>query len=374
MAAKTIGIVGAGTMGSGIAANIARHGFPVRLADASQDAVDRAKSTARAFYAKQVERGRMTDADANAAENGIEGGTELAALAECDLVIEAVFERIDVKAALYGRLNGILAPGAILATNTSCLRVGALAESVERPERFLGMHYFNPPAINPIVEVVRGEMTQPAAVEAALALCAATDKKAVNCRDSSGFALNRFFCPYVNEAVRLHDDGLGTPSEIDRVACETFGAAAGPFVVINLVGSRVLLHSQENLQPLGPFYAPAKSVERVGREQGRWDIGDPSAADPSAADPSRDRAIAERMMGATFLAVLQELDEDVAAPADIDMGARLALKFGKPPCAEMDALGRDEVARLIEAPCRRYRVAPPASLARVGRLTQGERR
>jgi 3-hydroxybutyryl-CoA dehydrogenase len=363
MTVTKVGIVGAGTMGSGIATNIAQHGFPVRLVDMSQEMIDAALAKARAFYAKQVERGRMSAADAAAAGDGLTGGTELAPLADCDLVIEAVFERIDIKAELYGKLNGILRADAILATNTSCLRVGALAEPVDRPERFLGLHYFNPPAINPIVEVVRGDATAPATVEAALAFCAATGKQAVSCRDSSGFALNRFFCPYVNEAVRLFDDGMGTPFEIDRVACDVFGAAAGPFVVINLVGSQVLLHAQDNLRPLGDFYTPAASVERVGQAKGQWEIGDPSPP-----DGDRDRAIAERLMGATFLPVLQELDEKVASPGDIDMGATLALKFGKPPCAVMDALGGDEVARLIEVPCRRYGAAPPKSLKRVGQL------
>lgn len=363
MTVRKVGIVGAGTMGSGIATNIAQHGFPVRLVDMSQEMVDAALVKARDFYTKQTERGRMSAADAAAAGEALTGGTDLAPLADCDLVIEAVFERFEIKADLYGKLNGILPTETILATNTSCLRVGALAAPVDRPERFLGMHYFNPPAINPIVEVVRGATTAPATVDAALAFCTATGKQVVNCRDSSGFALNRFFCPYVNEAVRLFDDGLGTPFEIDRVACDVFGAAAGPFVVINLVGSQVLLHSQDNLRPLGEFYTPAASVERVGQEQGLWEIGDPS---PS--DVARDTAIAERLMGATFLPVLQELDEDVAAPGDIDLGAKLALKFGKPPCAVMDALGGDEVGRLIDAPCRRYGVAPPKSLERVGRL------
>ncbi len=363
MAVSRVGIVGAGTMGSGIATNIAQHGFPVRLVDTGQEMIDGAIAKARAFFAKQKERGRMTADEVAVAADALSGGTELAALADCDLVIEAVFERIDIKAELYEKLNGILPGESILATNTSCLRVGALSEPVDRPERFLGMHYFNPPAINPIVEVVRGEATAPATVEAALAFCAATGKKSVSCRDSSGFALNRFFCPYVNEAVRIFDDGMGTPFEIDRVASDVFGAAAGPFVVINLVGSQVLLHSQDNLRQLGDFYTPAPSVERVGREQGRWEIGDPSPP-----DEVRDAAIAERLMGATFLPVLQELDEDVASPGDIDMGAKLALKFGKPPCAVMDTLGAGEVARLIEAPCRRYGVTPPKSLKRVGRL------
>ncbi|MGH6913319.1 MAG: 3-hydroxyacyl-CoA dehydrogenase family protein [Geminicoccales bacterium] len=250
-----------------------------------------------------------------------------------------------------------------MATNTSCLQVAALARSVDRPERFLGMHYFNPPAVNPIVEVVRGEETDPSAIDAALAFCKATAKMPVLCRDSSGFALNRFFCPYINEAVRIRDDGIATPFEIDRVACDVFGAAAGPFVVINLVGSRVVLHAQSNLVALGGFYAPAKSVVGVGEQAGSWRIGDPSPP-----DAARDAAVADRLMGATFLALLQELDGEVAKPADIDLGARHAFKFGKPPCGLMDTLGRAAVERLVRPFCESYDAAVPHSLARVGRL------
>jgi 3-hydroxybutyryl-CoA dehydrogenase len=363
MAVKKVGVVGAGTMGSGIATNIAQHGFPVQLVDVGAAQVDAALAKAHDFYRRQAERGRMSDADAAAAGGRLRGGTDLGALAGCDLVIEAVFEQEDVKAELYGRLVPDLAPGCLVATNTSCLQVGVLARSVDRPERFLGMHYFNPPSVNPIVEVVRGERTAPSAIDTALAFCTATQKMPVLCRDSSGFALNRFFCPYINEAVRLYDDGIATPFEIDRVACDVLGAAAGPFVVINLVGSRVVLHAQSNLVALGRFYAPAASVVRVGEQAGSWEIGEPSPP-----DPARDKAVADRLMGAAFLALLQELDEAVAAPADIDLGARHAFKFGKPPCALMDALGRAEVERMLRPFCETYGAAVPHSIARVGRL------
>lgn len=363
MTVKKVGVVGAGTMGSGIATNIAQHGYPVHIVDVGASQVEGALAKARVFYQRQAERGRMSAAEAAAAADRLRGGTELDALGGCDLVIEAVFEQLDIKAELYGRLIPRLTPGCLVATNTSCLQVGALALSVDRPERFLGMHYFNPPSVNPVVEVVRGEKTAPSAIDAALAFCTATEKMPVLCRDSSGFALNRFFCPYINEAVRIYDDGIATPFEVDRVACDVLGAAAGPFVVINLVGSRVVLHAQSNLVALGSFYAPAKSVVRVGEQAGSWEIGDPSPP-----DSARDKAVADRLMGATFLALLQELDEEVAAPADIDLGARHAFKFGKPPCGLMDALGRKEVERMLRPFCETYGAAVPRSLSRVGRL------
>jgi 3-hydroxybutyryl-CoA dehydrogenase len=365
MTIKRVGVVGAGTMGSGIATNVAQHGYSVQMVDVGQSQVDAALAKARKFYAGSVERGRMTAADAEAAGARLEGSTDLATLAGCDLVIEAVFERMDIKAELYSKLLPHLDPACLVATNTSCLKVTALAEHVTRPERFLGMHYFNPPAVNPIIEVVRGEKTDPEAIETALEFAQATKKIPVACRDSSGFALNRFFCPYINEAVRLYDDGIATPFEVDRVACDVFGAAAGPFVVLNLVGSRVMYDAQQNLQDLGKFYDPAKSVVSVGTDGGTWDIGEPSAP-----DAARDGTIADRLEGALFLALLQELDEDVATPVDIDLGARHAFKFGKPPCGLMDSMGAVAVEKVVKPLCEKYGADVPRSISRVGKLIE----
>ena len=363
MPIETVAVIGAGTMGSGIAISLAQNGMAAHLVDVSEDSVDRAIAGAAKFYARNVEKGRMSAADAEAAAARVTGGTALEAAADADLVIEAVFERLDLKAELYGKLNPIVAADTLVATNTSCLMVSGLAEHVDNPGRFLGLHYFNPPAINPIVEVVRGEQTDAAAIEAAVEFCNATRKKPILCKDSYGFALNRFFCPYSNEAVRLVEEGLGTPARIDRVAQEMMAVAAGPFVVMNLVGMQTMAHAVENLAPHGPFYMPAGKVREMGADNATWEIGEPPAADEAA-----DRAIADRLWGATFLAVLEELDEEVADPAEIDMGAGLALRFGKAPCVTMDTMGRDEVERLVAPYCRQYNADMPASLARVGDL------
>ena len=231
------------------------------------------------------------------------------------------------------------------------------------PTRFLGLHYFNPAAINPIVEVVRGERTAQDIIERCVDFCRATSKKSILCKDSYGFALNRFFCPYSNEAVRLLEEDLGSPAQIDRVAQETLGIAAGPFLVMNLVGMQTMAHAAANLEPHGPFYAPSANVKEMGKSNGKWEIGEAPAPDADA-----DTRIADRLWGAIFLPVLQELDEDVASPAEIDMGAGLALRFGKAPCATMDAMGRDEVSRIIGYYCERYSIEAPKSLSRIGSL------
>lgn len=361
---ETVGIVGAGTMGGGIALNLAQHGFRVLLTDARPAAVDMAITGASAFWARAVEKGRMTAADAEAAEERLVGVASLRALAPSDLVIEAVFEDFDLKARLFGELSGAVRDDAMVATNTSCLKVGDLARAMTRPERFLGLHYFSPAAVNPIVEVVMGEATAPATVDAALALCAASGKQALRCRDSYGFAINRFFCPYTNEAARALDAGLGSTGEIDAVAREVLGAAAGPFVVMNLIKPRINLHAIRNLAPLGPFYAPAAAMVAAGDDGRSFEITE--GALPTG---ERRAAIADRLLRGCFLPVLQALDEQVAEPSAFDLGAREALKFGIGPCALMDRLGAAEVERIVGPALRSYGISRPSSLNRIGSLS-----
>ncbi len=278
-------------------------------------------------------------------------------------MIEAVFEEFSVKEDLYKRLNGVLSDTAVLATNTSALKVSELAEGFEDPSRFLGLHYFNPAAINPIVEVVRGAKTDPAVFDRALAFCQETAKKPIACKDHYGFAINRFFVPYGNEAIRLMDEGIGTPAQIDRVARECLEVAAGPFAVMNLVKPKIMYHAEQHLTPYGAFYQLAATLKERGDSDYTFEIGEDASGDEAT-----DQTIADMLRAAVFFPILQEIDEDVADPADIDMGAALALRFGKEPCRLMDELGRDEVRRLVALITETFGHEMPASVERVGRL------
>lgn len=159
------------------------------------------------------------------------------------------------------------------------------------------------------------------------------------------------------------DEGVGTPAQIDRVAQDCLGVAAGPFVVMNLVKPKIMFHAQRNLGPHGAFYAIADTLAAKGDSDYTFDVGEDASGSAES-----DAVIADRLRAATFFPVLQELDEDVATPADIDMGAGLALRFGKAPCELMDSLGKDEVARIVGHVTETYGHAMPASLAKVGSL------
>ncbi len=363
MTFSKVGIIGAGTMGSGIATSLGQQGVSVVLMDMTDAAVERGLGAAKKFYDRAAEKGKMTQDAAEAAYGGITGTTDLAALSSCDLIIEAVFEELGVKQDLFGRLNPHLSADTVVATNTSALRVSELAESVDNPARFLGLHYFNPAAINPIVEVVKGEKTDDAIFDRCVQFIRDTAKKPIPCKDSYGFAINRFFVPYGNEAVRLMDEGVGTTAQIDRVAQECMGVAAGPFLVMNLVKPKIMFHAQRNLGPHGAFYAIAKTLADKGDSDYEFEIGDDASGSAET-----DAVIADRLRAAAFFPVLQSLDEGVASASDIDMGAGLALRFGKAPCELMDELGRDETARIIGLVTDTYGHDTPASLDQVGSL------
>ena len=360
---RTIGVIGAGTMGSGIATALARCGRDVTLVDATTTAARRGVETACGFYDLAVEKGKMTRAEADVAVARLHATAEIAALRDCDLIIEAVFETFEIKTSVLRRLNDVVAAAAVIATNTSALRVSDLATVVDGPARFLGLHYFNPAPINPVVEVVRGEQTDPEIYERCLAFCRETGKTPIACKDSFGFAINRFFIPYGNEAVRLLDEGVGTAAQIDRVAEACLSADSGPFVVMNLVKPRIMYNAQCSLAPHGPFYA----LSRTFAEHRDADYAFPIEED-SAGSAAADARISDRLRGAVFFTVLQELDEGVASAADIDAGAVLALRFRTPPCQAMDALGPEEVARVVHETIAPYGQAAPRSLERVGRL------
>ncbi len=363
MSFKKIGIIGAGTMGSGIATTIALQNIAVHLVDTTQASVDQAIVNATKFYNRAVEKSKLTIDAADKALSLLSVSTELETLKDCDLIIEAIFEEFNVKKELFTKLNAIIDDTVVVATNTSCLQVSDLAETINNPSRFLGLHYFNPAAINPIVEVVRGKKTDIKVFKKCMQFCIMTAKKPLACKDSYGFAINRFFVPYANEAVRLYDEGIGSMAQIDRIARECLGLAAGPFLVMNLVKPRIMYHAQINLAAHGAFYGLSDTLAKNGDSDYIFEIGD----DDSGNDKD-DAIIADRLTAAALFPVLQSLDEGVATAADIDMGASLALRFGKTPCKLIDDLGVSEVERIVGLIVNKYDHNMPKSVYKAGSI------
>lgn len=349
-----ITICGAGTMGGGIAIGCLAAGLDVTVLDTSEAALDRLRTRVAAHLVRQIDKGRIS-ADAAATQTArLAVSRDLASASTADLVIEAVFEDLEIKRALFRALAPHLSDTALVATNTSALRVADLAASLPLPARFLGLHYFSPAEVNPLVEVVSGPATAPDTIQAALAFVRATGKTALLCRDAPGFAVNRFFCPYTNEAVRILQEGLADTGSIDAVACESFGLAFGPFAVMNIIKPRINLHAVGNLAALGEFYEPAQALRKIGEADANWPI-----TPPTPLSAALTQTIANRLRAALFLPVLEALGEDVAAPEDFDLGASLALRFGQGPVAQMRALGGPQTQTLVDQLCERYGAAFP---------------
>jgi 3-hydroxybutyryl-CoA dehydrogenase len=342
-AIQIVGIVGAGTMGSGIMINSVMHGFEVVLCDRSPEVLEVARNQLDTYLVRQINKERLTTTEAACAAKRLTTTERNSALEGCDLVIEAVFENLDLKQRIFTELEAIVAPGTILASNTSCLRLADIAAELVHKDRFCGMHYFSPAEINPVVELIEGPGTSPEALSAVASFLKATGKEAIACKDQNGFALNRFFCPYTNEAVRLLDEGIATTGQIDAVAKATFGLALGPFAVMNIVGTATNLNAVRNLEPLGPFYTAAKGLIAKGTENASWEI----EKEPQGLDTAISKIIADRLTGAILLPVLEELEEHVARLEDIDKGAAMAFRFQKTPGKLLDELGKENVQGLI---------------------------
>ncbi|MEM1428526.1 MAG: 3-hydroxyacyl-CoA dehydrogenase NAD-binding domain-containing protein [Pseudomonadota bacterium] len=340
---ERIAIVGGGTMGGGIAIAAASAGVAVTLIDSNRDMLAKAESRLDAYLSRQVDKGKRGPDEADAARLRLSTSESLEATQGADLVIEAVFEDMRVKRDVFSKLERIVAPGTVLATNTSALRVSDIARDLAHPERLCGLHFFSPAEHNRAVEVIRAEETADRAIETARGFLHSCGKTPIACTDSTGFALNRFFCPYTNEAVRCHDEGRATAAQVDRVAKALFGVALGPFAVMNIVKPSINLAAVRSIAHLGAFYAPADGLVRVGERGDLWEI----APDDPPLNEAQAARIADRLKGAIFLAVREALHEGVAAPEDIDLGAKLAFTFAVGPVAMMSALGDAEVERLL---------------------------
>ncbi len=246
-AIKTIGVIGAGTMGNGIAQIFAVAGFPVLLQDLSEQALERARETMAGSLGRQVKKGLLTEEVAQAALGLVTGTTALDEMADRDLVIEAIVERFDIKASVLKRLDGICRPDAIFASNTSSISLTQLAAASERPGRVIGMHFFNPVPVMQLVEIIRALQTEDAVADAVTEATRAIGKTPRVSKDSYGFVVNRLLAPLINEAINCVHEGLATPEDIDSMMKLGANHPMGPLALGDLIGLDVVLNIMETL-------------------------------------------------------------------------------------------------------------------------------
>jgi 3-hydroxybutyryl-CoA dehydrogenase len=236
MAIKSVGVVGCGLMGAGIAQVCAEAGYPVAVREVSDELVAKGLGRIEAFLAKGVERGKLAPERKQEVMGRLSGTTSLQALAGCDIVIEAVVESLDAKREVYRALDAACPPHTIFASNTSSLSITELAASTRRGARFVGLHFFNPVPLMKLVEVVRSPLTAPDAFEEALAFAKSLGKTPIRAGDKTGFVVNRLLVPYLLDAIRAVEEGVGSVPDIDegmRLGC---GHPMGPLTLLDFVG------------------------------------------------------------------------------------------------------------------------------------------
>jgi 3-hydroxybutyryl-CoA dehydrogenase len=348
---QRIGVLGAGAMGSGIAQVALAHGHPVVLVDTDPAALDRGRANIAKSLDREVERGRLPS---NPMAN-LDVADSLSALNAVNLVVEAIVERLDVKRDVFRQLG----EDAVLATNTSSLSVASIASAAKRPERVLGVHFFNPAPVMPLVEIVPWIGTAPDVVTETRATVDTWKKTTVLASDTPGFIVNRVARPFYGEALRIADEGIAEPALIDAAMRELGGFRMGPFELMDFIGLDVNLAVTKSVfESLGydPRYRPSLTQQRLvdagmlGRKTGRgfYQYGH------GAPEPARltDRPLGERVFNRILAMLINEAVDAVhwrvATPKDIDLAVTKGVNYPKGLLAWGDELGLDQVLNSLQ--------------------------
>ncbi|WP_336325967.1 3-hydroxyacyl-CoA dehydrogenase family protein [Halovenus sp. HT40] len=260
---QTVGVVGAGTMGSGIAQVAAMNGYDVVLRDIEEEFVENGFETIEDSLDRFVANDDLTESEAEETLDRITGTTQLADLADADLVVEAAVEEIEIKQDIFADLDDMADPETVLATNTSTLSITTIASATDRPEKVVGIHFMNPVPIMEGVEVVVGEKTDEEVVDLAHAFSEAVGKTTWESDDKPGFVANRILMPWINEGIRAFDEGVATKEDIDRGMKLGTNVPMGPLELADHIGLDICLHASETLhEELGDRYKPAYLLKR----------------------------------------------------------------------------------------------------------------
>lgn len=379
--AAPIGVLGAGAMGSGIAQVAAAAGHTVVLQDVDAGAVGRARSGVENALARLVEKGRLTAAASEAICDRIQyvASTDMTAFAPCMLVIEAIVERLPLKREVFSALENVVATDAVLATNTSALAVTAIASACATPERVLGLHFFNPAPVMPLVEVVRGHATDEALVGEATALMTRWGKSPVIAADTPGFIVNRVARPFYGEALRIHDEGIADCATIDAAMRTLGGFKMGPFELMDLIGNDINFAVTSAVFEqffFDPRYKPSLTQRRLvdanllGRKSGRgyYDYRDGAVRPVPRQDEALARTIFDRILAMLINEAIDAVFWRVASPADIDVAMLKGVNYPKGLIAWAEEIGYGVVLERLERLQTEYgedRYRPSALLRRL---------
>ncbi len=350
---ERLAVVGAGNMGSGIAQKMAAEGFDVTLVDLDDEKVERGLGIIEKTLSDGVGRGIYNPDGAAAILSRIKGSPQFEDLAHADLVVEAVFEDFDVKKDVFRRLDEICPEHTILATNTSSYSVTELAAGTRHPARVIGLHYFFHPAKNRLVEVVGGKLTDPDVLRRAWRLQESLGKTPIASSDSYGFIVNRFFLPWLTEAVRILEERAANTATVDEAAKKAFGIGMGPFELMNVTGVPIALHAATTLgRAFGELYDPPDLLKAQAASAKPWDIS-------GTVNAAAFGAIGDRLAAASFYVAAALVDEKVGTIEDTDIGARVGLRWRRGPFEMMNHMGIARASALVTEYAARWRTPVP---------------
>ncbi|MBK9283013.1 MAG: 3-hydroxyacyl-CoA dehydrogenase/enoyl-CoA hydratase family protein [Sphingobacteriaceae bacterium] len=356
---KIVGVIGAGTMGAAIAQKFAQEGYTVYLNDREQKFVDKGINGIRNVLEQGIERKLFTREQVDNVLTKIIGSIKQVDLVKCDLIVEAIFEDFKIKSELFKALDKIVPKETILATNTSSFSVTELAKSVSNPARFIGLHYFYHAAKNRLVEIIPGAQTSEETYKSVQNFSIQSGKDAITTKDVYGFAVNRFFVPWLNEACKLLNEGMGSIFEIDNVCMKIFGIGMGPFALMNATGVPIAMHAQKTLEHFGPSYKVSEKLEQQVSSGQNWDLSD---VENSKVTSEKEMLISERMLGCTFFVCSQILEEKVCSAVDLNRGAKIGLRWRFGPIDLMSKYGVPEVERMVNRYCDLYKEEIPKGI------------
>jgi enoyl-CoA hydratase/3-hydroxyacyl-CoA dehydrogenase len=346
MKIQKIGIIGAGNMGSGIAQKIAQEGIQVVMVDVEDQFVQKGLDNIKQTLSEGVKRKIFTEEQTHDILNRIKGTTNREEIKDADLIIEAIFEDINIKKDLFKDLDDVCEDKTVFASNTSSFSIDELASSIKRSDRFVGLHFFYHPAKNRLLEIIPTKNTSENTVSLANVFSTMIGKTAIHVNDSPGFVVNRFFVPWLNEATKILEENIANIPTIDETAKKVFNVPMGPFELMNLTGIPIAYHSTVSLSDkLGDFYMSSNCLEEQFKSNGQWDL-------TGEVDTSKIDAVEARLLGAVFTIACTIADEQISSKEDIDRGAKIGLRWRKGPFEMMNRYGiertYDIVSKFIE--------------------------
>jgi 3-hydroxybutyryl-CoA dehydrogenase len=371
---KKIGIIGGGAMGSGIAQVFAQAGHPVVLYDTNQDALDRSKQNLAKTFEKLVAKEKYTTEKAEEIQNNIEYAAELNAFSSCDLIIEAIIENLEIKKSVFKNVEDIVSANCILASNTSSLSIASIASACAKPERVIGIHFFNPAPLMALVEIIPAVQTREGLAEEIKALIQSVGKLPVITKDTPGFIVNRVARPFYSEAIRLLEEGVADAETIDFAMTSVGGFRMGPFELMDFIGHDVNYRVTESVFEsffYDPRFKPSFSQKRLfeagfyGRKSGRGFYNYAEGA--SKNEPSQDQALLEKIYKRILVMLINEAADalflNIATKEDLDTAMTKGVNYPKGLLQWADEYGIENVQNDLDELYNyyhedRYRLSP----------------